>query len=178
MMSFTVLVGYATRYGSTQEVAEAIATAFRERGLAADVRKLRDVRSIEGYGAAVLGAPLMMFHWHKDARGFLSRHRKALQDMPVAVFALGPVHSPHDEKEWRDSRAQLDKNLAKFPWFKPVAIEMFGGKFDPAGLRFPLNKLAGKEPASDIRDWKAILAWAGSLTSKFESRPPKPSAPE
>ncbi|MCJ7513696.1 MAG: flavodoxin domain-containing protein [Anaerolineales bacterium] len=176
-MSTTVLVGYATRYGSTQEVAEAIAATFRECGLAVDVQQMREVRSIEGYGAAVLGAPLFMFRWHKDALGFLSRHRQALLGQPVAVFALGPVHNPHDEKEWQDSRDQLDKELAKFPWFKPVALEMFGGKYEPANLRFPLNKLAGKEPASDIRDWTAIRTWASDLPPQLEPRPPQASGP-
>jgi menaquinone-dependent protoporphyrinogen oxidase len=40
---------------------------------------------------------------------------------------------------------------------------MFGGKYDPAKLRFPINLLAGKEPASDLRDWTAIRAWADSI---------------
>ena len=162
-MSSLVLVGYATRYGSTQEVAEAVVATLRECGLEVDIQPMRKVRTLAGYSAVVLGAPLYMFRWHKDALRFLSRHREALEERPVAVFALGPTHDPYDEKEWQDSRAQLDKDLAKFPWFKPVAIELFGGKFDPALLRFPLNKLAGKEPASDLRDWTAIRAWAADL---------------
>jgi menaquinone-dependent protoporphyrinogen oxidase len=87
--------------------------------------------------------------------------------LPVALFALGPVHDPHDAKEWQDSQAQLDKELAKLPWSKPVAIELMGGKYDPALLRFPLNKLAGSEPASDIRDWKAIRAWAETMAARL-----------
>lgn len=39
---------------------------------------------------------------------------------------------------------------------KPTAIKLFGGKYYPALLRFPFNLLAGKEPASDIRDWESI----------------------
>jgi menaquinone-dependent protoporphyrinogen oxidase len=166
-MSTKVLVAFATYYGSTQEVAEAVATTLRERGVEVDLRLLREVRTLAGYSAVILGAPLAMHRWHKDALGFLSRHRQALLLLPVAVFALGPVHDPHDAQEWQDSRTQLDKELAKFPWFKPVALEMFGGKFDPALLRFPLNKLAGPAPASDIRDWKAIRAWAGNLATMF-----------
>jgi len=46
---------------------------------------------------------------------------------------------------------------------KPAALEMFGGKYDLAYLRFPLRMLAGKEPASDLRDWTAIRAWAEGL---------------
>ena len=166
-MSAMVLVGYATRYGSTQEVAEAIGETLRENGLGIEVRPMRDVRTLEGYGAVVLGAALYMYRWHKDARRFLSRHRKALKELPVAIFALGPVKSPRDEEEWRGSRDQLDSELAKHPWLEPVAVEIFGGKFDPAALRFPLNVFAGSEPASDIRDWTAIRAWAGNLAANL-----------
>ena len=162
-MSLLVLVGYATRYGSTQEVAEAVAATLRECGLEVDIQPMRKVRTLAGYSAVVLGAPLFMFRWHEDALRFLSRHREALMERPVAVFALGPVHDPYDEDEWQSSHDQLDKELAKYPWLRPIALEMFGGKYDPAKLRFPVNLLAGKEPASDLRDWTSIRDWAANL---------------
>src|SRR5512139_4148850 len=108
-MSVSILIGYATRYGSTQEVAEVVAAKLREIGLEVELQPMRKVSTLAGYSAVVLGAPLFMFRWHKDALRFLSRHRKALVERPVAVFALGPTHEPYDEKEWQDSRAQLDK---------------------------------------------------------------------
>ncbi len=166
-MSISILVAYATRYGSTQEVAEAVAATLRERGLVVDAQAIRDIQTLTGYNALVLGAPLFMFHWHKDALGFLARHRVALTALPVAIFALGPVHDPYDEKEWQASRTQLDKELAKFPWLRPVALEMFGGKYDPAKLHFPIKQLAGDAPASDIRDWTAIRAWTDNLVTKL-----------
>jgi menaquinone-dependent protoporphyrinogen oxidase len=111
----------------------------------------------------VLGAPLYMFRWHKDAKSFLSRHRQALTQRPVAVFALGPFQDV--PKDWQDVRANFDKQLAEFPWFAPVALEIFGGKFDPAKLDFPYSLVPGlkKMPVSDIRDWTAIRAWANGL---------------
>ena len=170
-MSDKILVTFATIYGSTQEVAEAIADVLREGGAEVDLRPASEVRTLDGYRAVVLGAPLAMHKLHKDARALLSHHRKELSQLPVAVFALGPVHDPHDEQEWQDSRRQLDKELAKYPWFSPLALEMFGGKYDPALLRFPINWLAGKEPASDLRDWTAIRAWAGSLPQSLSLQP-------
>lgn len=167
-MSAPFLVAYATRYGSTQEVAETVAATLRERGLAVDIQPMREVRSINQYGAIVLGAPLYMFHWHKDAMHFLARHHDDLITRPVAIFALGPWHN--DEKEFQDVRGQLDKELAKFPWLAPRAIEIFGGKFDPEKLTFPHNMLPAlkRQPASDIRDFTTIRAWADNLAATLQ----------
>jgi menaquinone-dependent protoporphyrinogen oxidase len=162
-MSPSILVAYATQYGSTQEVAEAIAETLRQSGLEVDTLPAREVSAVAEYSAVLLGAPLMMGHFHKDAQNFLKKQREGLTERPVAVFVLGPVHDPHDEEEWKGSREQLDKALARYPWLTPAAVEVFGGKFDPATLPFPLNRLAGKEPASDIRDWTVIRAWAAGL---------------
>jgi len=171
-MDEKVLVAYASKYGSTQEVAEAIAAALGERGLSVDLQPMRKVRTFEGYGAVVLGAPLYFGLWHKDALNFLSRNEDALAQRPVAIFALGP--NSNDEKEMQGSRAQLDKELAKFPWLRPVVIEVFGGKY-PAKLRFPESLIASLPasplhgmPASDVRDWTAIHAWANSLVQKLQ----------
>jgi menaquinone-dependent protoporphyrinogen oxidase len=177
-MPASVLVTYATRYGSTQEVAEAVAATLRDRGLEVIFQPARQVRSLGAYGAVVLGAPLYMFHWHADALRFLSRHRQAItppQGLPVALFALGPWHD--DEKERQDARGQLDKELAKFPWLAPVAVEIFGGKFDPAKLGLPYSLFGPlkKMPANDVRDWTAIRAWADNLPARLkllEESPP------
>jgi len=158
----SVLVAYATHYGSTQEVAEAVAEALNERGVDATVRAARDVNSLDDCSAVVLGGALYFFRLHKDARRFLSRHRKALMDMPVAVFAMGPFNDT--EEEFAGARKHLDRALRKKPWLSPVAVGVFGGCFDPTGLRFPHKNPAMKQmPASDIRDWDAIRAWAESL---------------
>jgi menaquinone-dependent protoporphyrinogen oxidase len=167
-LSALVLVAYATRQGSTQEVAEAVAATLRERGLEVDIQPMREVKSLDGYKAIVLGTAIYMFRLHKDARRFLSRHRVTLSERPVAIFAMGPFND--EEKEWQAVRLQLDKELAQFPWFTPVAREIFGGKFDPAKLRFPYNLVPylKRLPASDIRDWKAIHAWASNLAEKLQ----------
>ncbi len=167
-MSASILVAYATRYGSTQEVAETVAATLRESGLEVDLEQLRQVHSIDQYQAIVIGAPLYMFRWHKDALNFLSRFHTILITQPVAIFALGPFHA--NEEEFQSAREQLEKELEKFPWLHPKAIEIFGGKFDPEKLTFPHNLVPAlkKMPASDVRDWTTIRAWANQLTMLFQ----------
>ena len=70
-MSNPVLVAYATRYGSTQEVADKIAATLRQSGLTVEVQPAKQVRTLDGYRAVVLGAPLYMSDWLKEARNFL-----------------------------------------------------------------------------------------------------------
>jgi menaquinone-dependent protoporphyrinogen oxidase len=45
-----ILVAYASRYGSTQEVAETIGTTLREHGLRVDVRPAAEVEHLREYG--------------------------------------------------------------------------------------------------------------------------------
>lgn len=174
-MKNKILVAYASKYGSTQEVAEAIVATLREEGFKVDIQPMKKVRSLEEYTMIVLGAPLYMGAWHKDARRFLSRHREALMERQISIFALGPFHAPYDEKEWQASQGMLEKDLAEFPGLAPVAVEIFGGKFEPAKLGFtdklivsmpasPLHKM----PASDLRDWTAIRAWANKLAAQLQ----------
>src|SRR3712207_8851025 len=106
-MSAPVLVVYATRYGSTQEVAEAVATMLRVRGLEVDIQPMQEVRTLEGYRAVVMGAPLYIGRWHKDAQRFLLEHREALMNRPVAIFALGPLGT--DEQEIREARNEIGR---------------------------------------------------------------------
>jgi menaquinone-dependent protoporphyrinogen oxidase len=166
-----VLVTYATRYGSTAEVAQAVAKTLRESDVAVETQPIRNVHNLERYGAVVLGVPLYMGQLHKDARRFLSAHRDALTKMPAALFVLGPVQT--DEKDWAGARTQLKSELAKYPWFSPVSQEILGGKFDPMKLGFPYNLIPPlrKLPGGDARDWTAIRAWASDLALLLQPVP-------
>ena len=160
-MAIDVLVAYATKHGSTEEVAEAVTEELQGLGLEVELAKLRKVRNLDGYRSVVIGAPLYTGRWHKDARKFVKRHGKALEALPVAVFALGPLELA--EEDVAASRRQLDRALALVPELRPATVEVFGGVIDPAKLRFPFNRME----AGDARDWEAIRAWARSLPGEL-----------
>jgi menaquinone-dependent protoporphyrinogen oxidase len=162
----SVLVAYATKYGSTREVAEAVATALKEDGLDAVCRSAAEVKDLGEYSAAVLGVALYFFRWRREAHRFMSRNRSALAGLPVAVFGVGPIEDTPEQFE--GSREHLDKGLSKHPWFSPVSVAVFGGKVDPPHLRFPDNNPAFKQmPPTDIRDFDAIRSWAHGLVDVF-----------
>ena len=159
MNTRSILLAYASRFGSTQEVAETVAEALREAGLKVDIQPMQEIRTLADYDAVVLGAAIYNARWHPDAHAFLSQYQEALTQRPVVIFTLGPLSASDAAK--RNSRRQLDKELEKVPWLKPVAVEIFAGKYDPSkpGMGF-FDRFV---PASDHRDWDAIRAWAGSL---------------
>jgi menaquinone-dependent protoporphyrinogen oxidase len=161
-----ILIAYATTSGSTQEIADFVARALTGQGLAVELRLCREVKQLNDYNAVVIGAPIYMFHLHKDAMRFLQRHRQRLLSLPAAVFAGGP-YGPNAAEDAVEVRKNLDNELAKLPWFQPVSVQLVGGRFDPARLRFPYNLIPAlkQAPACDGRDWAEIRAWALSLPS-------------
>jgi menaquinone-dependent protoporphyrinogen oxidase len=168
-MTKSILITYASSYGSTQEVAENIAATIRAQEIAVDLLPIREVRTLTSYSAVVLGAPLYMFRWHKDAHRFLEKFQRDLADgLPIAIFAGGPIEDT--DEQWHDRRSDLDRELAKHPRLTPMSVQLIGGKFDPAKLRFPYSLLPAMRnmPAVDLRDWDAIRAWASALPEKFE----------
>jgi menaquinone-dependent protoporphyrinogen oxidase len=149
-----VLVAYATRNGSTREVAEAVMGTLRACGADARLQAARDVRRLAPrFELIVLGAPIYSGRWHRDAHRFLKRHRKELGTVPIAVFGMGPRRP--DPEAWLRSRAQLDRALAKHDWLEPVAVTVFGGADPPKRDR----------QRRDLRDWTQIEAWASSLAN-------------
>ena len=163
MNARSVLLAYASRYGSTQEVAEAIASRLRAAGFQVELQPMREVKGLDNYAAIVLGAAIYNTRWHPDAHQFVSQHQKVLRQRPVAIFALGPLST--SEAAMQRSRRQLAKALGQYPWLKPVALEVFAGKLDPAKLGF-FERLG--TTASDHRNWEAIRRWADALPAQLE----------
>ncbi len=147
-----VLVVYATRNGSTGEVAAALAATLQQCShtvVIASAGRFRD--PVDQFDLVVLGGALYSGRWHQAAQRFLRRHRRELTGRAVAVFGMGPRRD--DTEAWQTSRTQLDRALAKRPWLRPIAVTVFGGVDPPK-----------KKERRDIRDWPAIAQWARTLS--------------
>lgn len=158
----SVLVTYATKFGSTREVADRVAARLLKAGMQTEVLPAGEVRSLEGYDAVVFGGALYMFRLVGEGRRFLSRNSKALSRLPLAVFAMGPLEDT--ETQYFDARGHLDKTLTKLKDVHPVEVTVFGGVLNPDKLKFPYSNPGIKAMgASDLRDWEAIEAWSDAL---------------
>jgi len=160
MMASYVLVAYASKHGSTREIAEAIGETLGEAGLAVEVQPAAEVRDLSEYGAVVLGSALYSAHWQRDANRFVRRHLEALRERPVWLFSSGPLDHSAD--------------LADLPLTVHVAREVdpigarghrtFGGRLlpDTPGVD---ESLLATHRVGDFRDFDRIRAWASEIAA-------------
>jgi len=172
-MTSKILVTYATKYGSTKEVAEAIARTLTDKSFHVDLTECKEVKSLAGYQAVVIGAPLYAGTVISDGVKFLNKFQSDLEQIPSALFILGPLSD--SQQEIHGVQVQLDANRKKFPFYKPAAEKIFVGALDLKKLRFPDSLIKLYRPAknnpmksSDNRDWKAVENWAASLVEALQ----------
>ncbi len=162
-----ILVAYATRAGSTGEVAAAIGETLKALGHEVDVLPLKNVTSLAGYGAVVIGSAVRFGSWLPEAVKFVEQKRQLLRQRPLAIFA---VHILNTED---DPTSQQNRHLYLEPVRKlvtPRAEALFAGVGDPTKVSFVERQVykAVKAPQGDFRSWQAIHDWAASLPSILE----------
>lgn len=165
-MTIRILVAYATRSGSTAEIAEAVGKELTAAGFAADVADMNTITSLSGYSGIVIGAPLYMGNLVGDMKKFIGKHQGALSTLPVASFAVGLT--PVSEKAGNVDHAMACLMTTLSP-LKPSGTILFAGRLDPAKLGFIQRKMMelGGVPSGDFRDWNLIAAWARELPEKM-----------
>jgi menaquinone-dependent protoporphyrinogen oxidase len=157
-----VAVAYASKYGSTREIAERIAEVLGEGGIDAQAVPASQVDDVSSYGAVVLGSAVYMGRWLPDAWKFVRRHRAALSTMPLWLFSSGPVgaaarHPDEAALPLRVRRAAERLSAREH--------RTFGGRVAPEPKGFMDRAVTRKIPADqcDARDWDAIEAWAHGI---------------
>ena len=89
-----VLVAAASKYGATQEIADAIGRVLTERGLETVLRRVDDLVDVSEYESFVLGSAVYAGHWLEQARRFVEAHEDELADRPTWLFSSGPIGDP------------------------------------------------------------------------------------
>ena len=79
------LLVYASKHGSTREIADAVAAELRVAFADVDVCEAAAAPAPAGYDAVVVGGPMIM-GWHRDAEKYVKRHRDQLASVPFALF--------------------------------------------------------------------------------------------
>lgn len=165
-MNKRILVTYATRAGSTVEVAAAIGETLAKRGFAVDVKPVKAKPSLDGYQAVVLGSAIRIGSWLPEMMDYIKQHQPTLGALPTALFSVHMLNTADDETS-RTARAAYTAPARQL--LTPAAEAFFAGKMDYARLSF-LDRVIAKAvegttgaSAGDRRDWNKIRGWAEGI---------------
>lgn len=160
-MTDSILVAYATRFGSTEEVAETIAATLSEQGLVVTIQPMAEVHSLAEYDAVVLGSAVNYAKWLPIAADFVREQQDALDEVPVALFTVHIRNITDDAESRRNRLAYLDEIR---PYVQPVSEGFFAGRFNRhAAVELIPRWLAFIVPTFDFRKWDKIRTWAKNL---------------
>jgi menaquinone-dependent protoporphyrinogen oxidase len=161
-----ILVTYATRAGSTVEVAAAIGEALSADDFSVTVKPVKEKPSLQGYQAVVIGSAIRMGGWLPEAVNFIKDNRSQLSRIPTAFFTVHMLNRGEDEAS---RRARLAYTAPVRQILTPIDEVFFSGKMDYSRLSFldrTIAKAVEKQTDSrsgDFRDWEKIRAWAQAL---------------
>ena len=158
-MENKILVTYATRTGSTVDVAVEIGREMRKLGSTVHIMPMDEVKDITGYDAVVIGSPIRVGKWLPEAVRFVKKHSDELRRVHTALFTVCMTLF-EDTPENRDLVNSYIEPL--YEYVKPVAVGAFAGAVKPDNMnvleRFVMRMV--KAPVGDFRDWEAIHTWA------------------
>ena len=171
-MSRMILVAYASRTGSTAEVAQAIGESFVQKGSMVDVQPMQEVENLSPYTAVVAGSAIQDRAWLPEAVQFVRTYQRELNQVPCAIFALCMTLAMRDGERYRPQVSDWLSPVRRL--VQPVSEGIFAGILDidriPSfnnRLKFRLSVAFGVWSQGDHRDWDAIYQWADDLHAKL-----------
>ena len=156
------LVTYASKAGSTAEVALKIGQLLAQRSLQVDVRPLANVTGLASYQVVVLGSAIRIGRLLPEALTFIQQNRAILQQKAFHVYILCMTLATDNDGNRKKVSAYLDPVRALV---KPASEGLFAGVMDLNKLEVfeRLIMLAKKTPIGDFRKWDQIGAWAQNI---------------
>ena len=168
-----VLIVYASKYGSTIDVAAAIGETLRARGHAADMHEAGTAPAPNGYDAAVIGSAVYIGSWLKAASTYVDTHAAALRERPVWLYGVGPLglEDPQPAGDPEQAATLVESVGAR-------GYVTLSGALDRSRLSLVdrLITRVVKAPDGDFRDWEAIRAWTNGVAAALEQREPAADA--
>lgn len=163
--TMTILVAYASKHGSTQEIAERISEKLAQAGKQALARSIETVSDPGSYEAFVIGSAIYYGSWMKEATEWVHNNEVILAARPTWMFSVGPLGVDFmDDEQQPKEKAEFQESI------KPRDHQVFFGALDHNKLSFTERMMtkAVRAPEGDYRDWKAIDAWAISIAHDLE----------
>lgn len=162
--SSKILVTYATRAGSTIDIADSIAFTISQQGYCVDLVHINSIGNLTDYSAVIIGSAIRMGNVIPEVKKFVKANSESLHKIPTAFFiACLTLHEDTPE-----NRAMVKEYLAPLrEEVVPFAEGYFAGKMDYSTLK-PLSRFAAKRmvkaPEGDFRNWEEIRRWASNLS--------------
>jgi menaquinone-dependent protoporphyrinogen oxidase len=161
-MKEKILVAYATKSGSTGDIAGTVAETLRENGKDAEAREISDIFDISPYTTIIIGSPIYHHKVLPDIMPFVRDHQNMLREIPVLAFLTGyTLVDISPERKKAASRA-FDE-IRNYIEIRETGY--FAGKVSDDGFNLrekAAMKMEGIKPG-DFRNKTAVRAWTQGL---------------
>lgn len=183
-MTRKILVSYASRTGTTAEVAEAIRRVLTpsppihgrppdnehlgQEALEVDVLPMQEVKDLSPYDAVIAGSAIRAARWLPEAMQFIRAHQSVLRHKPFAMYTVCITLAMSNGEQYRQGVRDWTAPVRAI--VQPLSEGLFAGMIDFRKLPFNWETLKlratvamGIFPRGDHRDWNAVRLWAESL---------------
>jgi menaquinone-dependent protoporphyrinogen oxidase len=173
-MTTRILIAYASEFGSTAAIAEAIGAGMRADGTPVDVQPVIDIKIVSPYQAVIIGSAIYNGAWLPEAVHFVQVHADALSRVPVAYFVVCATMRENTPEHRQGARSFLDPVLAQVPQVQPIEIGLFSGSVEPPKLPWPIRlrmRLTTDLRRGDYRRWDEVRSWAALVARQIQKQP-------
>ncbi len=180
----SILIVYASRFGSTSEIAQELADIIENEKETFTTtifdlhEKSRKIKDIERYNGIIVGSGIKYGRWTKESFNFLKKFRATIKEykIPLGVYVSSGDAANHSTYE-KAKKKYLDDVFRKLNLDNGeiVLAEAFGGIFDlssNSNYNFVEKKMIKRVARSkdtgfivqdgklnDFRNWQAIQNW-------------------
>lgn len=167
-MEKRILVTYASKAGSTAEVAGRIAKTLSDQNLPVDLQPVNKVIDLTPYHSIILGSAVRAGNLLSEVKAFVDKHEGELHQKFFGMFLVCLTMKDETEENCNTVSAYLDPIRSKV---KPDKEGFFAGELNASRLNFLERMLmkAMKAPDGDYRNWEKINAWVEELMQEMHS---------